>query len=430
MITNFSAENYRSIDERVELSFEASTAIKDMDNRGFTTIAGSRVLNATAFYGANSSGKSNVFKALARMRNLILNSIRLNVGEKLPYDPFLLSDHPMRPTRFEMAFVDGTDKFWYGFSYTAERIEEEWLKAKFPKRSLKTLMKRNFAEIEIDEQNFSEGVAIKSGSIPLNDNRLFISLAAQLGGEMSKRVIEWFLTKVGFVSGLRDRSYMRYTREALHTNENYKSEILQFIKSMDLGFSEVKTEQEDVNEMNLPKGIPAELIASLKEHPFIAASTIHKKYNANGEEVGEVEFDIDEQESDGTKKLFNMAGPIVDTLKKGKVLFVDELDAQLHPLLTRNVVNMFNCSETNPNGAQLVFTTHDTNLLSKKLLRRDQVMFVEKDKRAMTHLTPMMSIKLENGAKPRTDSNYEKNYLEGKYGAIPYYHSDFEGCEE
>ena len=84
-----------------------------------------------------------------------------------------------------------------------------------------------------------------------------------------------------------------------------------------------------------------------------------------------MEFDIDEQESDGTKKLFNMAGPIVDTLKKGKVLFVDELDAQLHPLLTRNVVNMFNCSETNPNGAQLVFTTHNTNLLSKKLLRRD-----------------------------------------------------------
>ena len=124
MITNFTAENYRSIDEKVELSLEASTAIKDMDNRGYSTVAGLRVLSATAFYGANSSGKSNLFKAVARMRSMILNSVRLNAGEELPYDPFLLSDKPMRPTKFEMAFVDGADKFWYGFSYTAELIVE------------------------------------------------------------------------------------------------------------------------------------------------------------------------------------------------------------------------------------------------------------------------------------------------------------------
>ena len=113
-----------------------------------------------------------------------------------------------------------------------------------------------------------------------------------------------------------------------------------------------------------------------------------------------------------------------------KSLFVDELDSQLHPLLTRKIVELFNCTDSNPHGAQLIFTTHDTNMLSKKLLRRDQVLFVEKDKKAMTRITPMLSLKLENGAKPRTDSNYEKNYLEGKYGAIPYYEKDFEGCNE
>jgi len=94
------------------------------------------------------------------------------------------------------------------------------------------------------------------------------------------------------------------------------------------------------------------------------------------------------------------------------------------------IVNLFNCPESNKFGAQLIFTTHDTNLLSKKLLRRDQVVFVEKDRKAQTHLTPMLSLKLENGAKPRTDSNYEKNYLDGKYGAIPYYRKDFEGCDD
>ena len=428
MITRFAAENFRSIDEEIQLSFEADSGIKDMDNKGYTIVFNSRVLNAKAFYGANSSGKSNVFKAVNRMKSMILQSVRLNAGDKLPYDPFLLSDKAMRPTKFEIEFVDGSDRFRYGFTYTDERIEKEWLIAKFPKRSIKTLFERSSEGISIDEQNFSEGASVQARNIQLNENRLMLSLVAQLGGAVSKRMIEWFMVKINFLSGLRDRNYMRYTRETLHTNEDYRSYILQFIKSMDLGFSHVRTEQIDIDNVTLPKGFPMELVSSLRDHPYITANTLHKKYNVEGEEIGFVEFDIDEKESDGTKKLFNMAGPIVDTLRKGKSLFVDELDAQLHPLLTREVVNLFNCLGTNPNGAQLIFTTHDTNMLSKKLLRRDQVVFVEKDKRAQTHLTPMMSIVLGNGAKPRTDSNYEKNYLEGKYGAIPYYVKDFEGC--
>lgn len=430
MIVGFTVENYRSIDEEIALSFDAATGIKDMDKRGYSIVANSHVLNAMAFFGANASGKSNVFKAINRMRSIVLQSVRLNVGEELVYDPFLLSDKPTHPTKFEIEFVDGYDKFKYGFCYTAKRIESEWLIAKYPRRSLKKLFQRDTEGLIIDEQNFSEGTAIEAGNIPLNENRLLISLAAQLGGIVSKRIIEWFLTKVSLVSGLKDKSYMRYTRENLHLNEEYKSDILKFISSMDLGFDDVKTEQEDINEMTLPKGLPLELIISLREHPYISASTIHKRYNAEGQVIGDIEFDIDEKESDGTKKLFNMAGPIVDAIKKGKSIFIDELDSQLHPLLTRKIVDLFNCPETNPNGAQLIFTTHDTNMLSKKILRRDQVVFVEKDNKSMTRITPMMSIKMENGSKPRTDSNYEKNYLEGRYGAIPYFKKDFEECEE
>ena len=157
MITSFIAENYRSIDGEIRLSFEADTGIKDLNNRGYTTIANSRVLNAKAFYGANSSGKSNVFKAVGRMRSMIIHSVRLNDNETLPYDAFLLSDKKARPTRFEMSFIDGLDKFTYGFSYTTQRIEEEWLVAKFPKRSLKTLLRRTTDMIEIDPQNYQEG---------------------------------------------------------------------------------------------------------------------------------------------------------------------------------------------------------------------------------------------------------------------------------
>lgn len=430
MITNFSAENYRSIDGEIRLSFEADTGIKDMDNSGFSTIANTHVLNAKAFYGANSSGKSNVFKAVGRMRGMIIHSVRLNDKEKLPYDAFLLSDKKERPTRFEMSFIDGTDKFTYGFSYNAQRIEEEWLMAKFPRRSLKTLLKRTPDTIEIDLQNYQEGIAIKEGAIPLNENRLFISLAAQLGGVISKRVIEWFRTKLNVISGLRDSDLSLFTKKMLHIRTDYKDEILGFISGMDVGFSEVKTEQESIDEKMLPKGLPAEIIASLKEHPPIVAYAKHSIINDEGKVVGMVDFEIDERESDGTRKLFNLAGPIVDTLREGKSLFVDELDAQLHPLLSRRIVKFFNCAETNPHGAQLIFTTHDTNMLSKKLLRRDQVVFVEKTAKThySTKLTPMMSITLDNGAKPRTDSNYEKNYLEGKYGAIPYFADEFNNC--
>ena len=292
MITNFSVENFRSIDERITLSLEASTGIKDMGTNGYSTVAGLNVLNATAFYGANSSGKSNVFKAVSRMRSLIVQSIRLNDGERLPYDPFLLSDTPMRPTLFELSFVDGTDKFRYGFRYTSRRIEEEWLIVKFPKRSVKTLLNRTSSNIiEIDRDNFSEGNTIVNGNVPLNDNRLFISLSAQLGGEVSKKVMEWFRTKLNVVSGIRDNSFSQVTKEMLHTDSDYKDDILRFIRSMDLGFDEITTEQENIDEMTLPKGLPADVIASLKEHPLITAYSKHQRLNAAGEVVGSVDFD-------------------------------------------------------------------------------------------------------------------------------------------
>ena len=419
MITSFTVENFRSIDERIELSMEASAAIKDMEGRGYTSMGSHRVLNAMAFFGANSSGKTNVFKAIGRMRNLIIQSVRLNDGEVLDYDPFLLSDSTPRPTRFEISFIDGVDRFVYGFSYSQDRIEEEWLEQKSPRRSWKTLLNRSRTGIIIDDQYFSEGSSIHTGGIPLNDNRLFISLAAQLGGEISKRVIEWFRTQLNVISGLRDNRFSGVTKEMIHSNSEYRDDIIKLIGSMDLGFNEVKTEQENLNEMTLPKGLPPELVVSLRGQLFITAYSKHMKYDSDGNVVGIAEFDIDERESDGTKKLFSLAGPIVDTLRKGKTLFIDELDAQLHPLLARRIVDIFNNYQTNPNGAQLIFTSHDTNLLSNKLLRRDQIIFVKKDQYAKTHLTPMMSIKMENGAKPRTDSNYEKNYLEGRYEAIP-----------
>ena len=144
------------------------------------------------------------------------------------------------------------------------------------------------------------------------------------------------------------------------------------------------------------------------------------KYDKKGNVVDMVSWDKDRNESDGTNKIVDLSGPIYDTLFLGKLLIIDELDAKLHPLITAHIVNLFNNPKTNPNCAQLLFATHDTNLLNIDLFRRDQIWFTEKDEIEQTDLYSLYNINLPDGSKVRNDSNIEKNYIRGRYGAIPF----------
>jgi AAA15 family ATPase/GTPase len=141
---------------------------------------------------------------------------------------------------------------------------------------------------------------------------------------------------------------------------------------------------------------------------------VHRSFDEQGNPTSLVSFDIDENESEGTRKLIYLAGPLIDTLKHGKVLFIDEFDARLHPLITHQIISLFNSNNTNPNNAQLIFATHDTNLLSNRLFRRDQIWFAEKDKLGATHFYSLVEYKVRN------DASFEKDYIRGKYGAIPF----------
>ena len=140
--------------------------------------------------------------------------------------------------------------------------------------------------------------------------------------------------------------------------------------------------------------------------------------------VGTINFSFEDRESSGTNKLFDLSGPIFETLYSGSVLVIDELDAKMHPLISQYIIELFNNPETNPKNAQLIFTTHDTHLLSQKILRRDQIWFTEKDSKEQTDLYSLIDIVLPDGTKPRNDANYEKNYIAGRYGAIPYILND------
>lgn len=419
-LLQFTTENYLSFYEKRTFSMEASS-IKDTPSTNVFIQNRHKILRSAAIYGANSSGKSNFIKALNTMAHMVINSVRLNDNDELMYDPFLLSEETKnKPTHFEIVYLHDDERIRYGFEYTLNHIVGEWLFIKKGNKSEDLLFLRTEDGIGITDF-FSEGTGLEEKT---NDNRLFLSLVAQLGGNTSKQVIEWFKTGYNVLSGLNNYGYHGFTELMLLKKEEGWREACQLFQNLQLGFQDIFANEHEIDEATLPANLPAEMkkkiLADLKGEKSIEILTAHKKYNKKGDVVGEETFNLKERESAGTNKLFDLAGPVFDTLLKGKMLVVDELDAKMHPLISQYIIKLFNNPETNPNNAQLVFTTHDTHLLAANLLRRDQIWFTEKDKQERTDLYSIMDIILPDGSKPRNDSNFEKNYIAGRYGAIPY----------
>jgi len=418
MLLEFTVENYRSFYKRMTLSLQAqklSEAAKDNVAHELSY----NVLRTFAVYGANSSGKSNLIDAMQTMGFCVLSSVKLNPQETLHYDPFLLLKGNAAPTMFEVSFIRGDYCYRYGFSYTKSVIVDEWLFRKTTPRSKeRALFIRNEEGIAFDDTTFPEGVGLES---KVHDNRLFLSLCAQLGGEISSQVISWFESDFEVVSGLNNQEYRLFSKRQFHEGRNSSRKALDFFKTLQLGFNELQTYEELVT---TPKDTPTENMSPLTlvitGKKRIEIESVHNLYNRKGVVCGSVNFPFDDKESAGTRKLFDLSGPIFDTLENGSVLVVDELDAKMHPLISQQIIRLFNNPTTNPHNAQLIFTTHDTHLLSTKMLRRDQIWFTEKNETEQTDLYCLTDIVLPDGTKPRNDANYEKNYIAGRYGAIPY----------
>jgi AAA15 family ATPase/GTPase len=210
----------------------------------------------------------------------------------------------------------------------------------------------------------------------------------------------------------------------LHKKHDGCNESLALFKRLELGFNDVQIAESEFNPLELPNSLPksikSKLVKEMTGKTMISMKTVHNKYDKKGNIIDTVLLDKDENESEGTNKIMDLSGPIFDTLISGRLLVIDELDAKLHPLITIHIVNLFNDPETNPNNAQLLFATHDTSLLSSDLFRRDQVWFTEKDEKEQTDMYALNDINLPDGTKVRNDSNLEKNYIRGRYGAIPF----------
>lgn len=382
-----------------------------------------RILKTAAIYGANASGKSNVIKAVDFMQSLVANSGEMQAGAKLGHDPFLLdAESARRPTLFEATFVTKGIRYQYGFTLTAERVESEWLYA-YPSKRVQRWYERDF-DRKLGKQAWQWGPALKGQKQRISGltrpNALLLSVAAKFNHEQLTPVYEWFrssLRPLPRVLGPVTARILTSPELGEAGRSRFNEAVQVFLRDADLGLTDLRVDRRKIGEADIPRGslIPEELkkqiLESLKEEYAYDVRMLH----ANRETGKDVPFPL-EQESDGTKRLFELAGPWFEARTFGYTVFVDELEASLHPLLTRALIRFFQSPEWNDEGAQLVFATHDTNLLDPEILRRDQVWFTEKDADGASHLYSLYEYKEHRARKGEA---LQKGYLAGRYGAIP-----------
>lgn len=396
MLLEFTVGNFLSFKDKKTFSLEAGSITELKDN--VVKEGKYKVLRSAAIYGANSSGKSNFIKALDFMVTTIRNSSKLNSTDKLNVKPFLLSEETEnKPSFFEALFLNDGIRYRYGFEIDNNKIHNEWLyilKNEAKKEVLYFI--RNVDGIGVADV-FREANGLEEKT---RENGLFIALLDQFNNKISGLVVK-NLDYITILSGIEHKESIQLTN-VLFENNDFKLKINNFIKNLNLGFSYLK-------------------IDNNKSKEFIERiSTLHNKFDEKGNIISQVEFKMNENESSGTNKLFDLSGYLVAGLTYGVQIFVDELDSKLHPILTQEIIKLFNNPETNPKNAQLIFTTHDTNLLGANLFRRDQIWFTEKDDFEATDLYSLLEFKDEDGKTIRKDRSFEADYIRGRYGAIPY----------
>jgi uncharacterized protein len=388
MLLNFTVGNYKSFKEKATLSMEADN--DDWLDEENVFVAGDlRLLKTAALFGANASGKSNFLKAMDRFRAWVPLSSNIT-QERIPVVPFRLdADTEKAPTFFEVEFLQNETRYRYGFETTSDAVSSEWLFSRRNSSRETRLFTRESDLIEPSE-SFKEGKGKEKLTRP---NSLFLSVCALLNGEVSQEIMAW-ISRFRGISGLDDFDYLPFTIKCLNDVE-YAGPIRELIRKADIGIESIRAEE--------PENAGSSGI-----------KTSHRKFGPDQKAIREVEFDLDLDESGGTKKFIGLSGPVLHTLKEGSILFVDELEAQLHPLLTKALVGLFN-SSANANHAQLIFATHDQGLLDPKQMRRDQAWFVEKDGAGASRLYNLAEFK---GV--RKEAKFSREYLLGQFGAIPH----------
>ncbi len=417
MLVSFRVENFKSFKDLTEFSMEA-TKLKNLKESNTYNINNISLLKSAVIYGANASGKSSLLDAMTGIKSIVKNSISIEKMEKYPALPFLLNSQTEdKESFFEIEFIVEEIIYRYGFEIaTNSIILKEWLfqKKLQPKARESRLFQREKQTITLGA-TFKEGKGLDSKT---RENTLFLSVVAQFNGIISRNIIEWF-NQFNIISNIKSDEFKYNSFDKLE-DEEFKDKIVTLIKSADIGIYDIAKRKISFDELKIEddkvEKLPEFLIKELKENGLSTIETKHMQYNEDNSFKGLKSFNLD-FESDGTQKLLALSAPIIETLLKGEILVIDELDNSMHTELVYAIIKLFNSKETNPNKAQLIFTTHDTNLLNQKLFRRDQIWFTQKDIYGVSELYSLVEY---GKGKTRDDLVLEKNYLDGKFGGVPH----------
>lgn len=393
MLIQFSVENYLSIKDKVVLSLLAS---RDNEHPEHLILDGNKnYLKSAVIYGANASGKSNVLNAFWFMVNYVLTSHNQQVHKAIDRIPFKFDkETPARPSSFEVIFTANGIRYAYGFSVTDKAVVEEYLYY-YPNGRQAIIFERKDTTdfrftVDIDEQN-----TLKERT---SANKLYLSVASNWSYVKVIPVLEWFAScQIITKNSVADA----YGLEAEQLkDDDYRRVIASMLRIADFGIQSLQVRDSDP-------------ISSKRGDIFTNVDAVHTVQDVEGN-ISSYTLNMTE-ESDGTNSYFKLIGVVKKALDLGTLLVADEMDAHLHPLLTKHLVSLFNSAEFNPKGAQLIFTSHNTNLLDLDVLRRDQIWFTEKDEQtAATDLFSLYDFSI------RKDAKVEKGYLIGRYGAIPF----------
>lgn len=407
MLLEFRVSNFRSFRDEAALSLVASTDKDHPDNLLETGLPGiPSALRSIGVYGANASGKSNLVRGLQFMRAVILESALLQPGAQYRVQPFRLDPATEgAPTTFEATFLKDGVRYQYGFDLRPDRIVGEWLivyKTKQPQ----VWFRRSFDEAT-GKDSYKFGTHLHGARHIWREatrpNSLYLSTAVQLNSDLLKPLFDWFsrdLVVIGASEAILPILTVNHIRQTDATS------VVRFLETADIGIADIKV----VPKKGFQQSIHVDLATGRMNPSHSETEVLVPEFRHSSGERSAV-FAL-EDESDGTQKLFALAGPLFEILANGRVLVVDELDRSLHALLVRKLVEMFH-GASNPKGAQLIFTTHDTTLLSADLLRRDQIWFTEKGADQASRLFPLTDFS------PRKGQAIEKGYLEGRFGAVP-----------
>lgn len=395
MLITFKYKNFKSFKNENILDLEATTLKEHEYN--VVKMKNVNLLTMAAIYGANASGKSNVLQAFEYMKNMILinnDSMEYSQIKEENIYSFMMNKYPIS---LEVEILSKDGKIYkYGFESLNDKIKSEWMYEKKINKFY-TIFERKENSVSMKSNNKNNRYD------NLDDKTLFLSIYTKIDRKNSdfNNVYQWFIdTDYLDLNNKKIENFINNTISTKILNDsNYKAELQNFISTLDLGIEGIKTIPESMND--LPKSNGVVKIGLL--------------YRVENNKIKSLPLEL---ESDGTRKMIYLFDYLIAALKKGMTLFIDDLDTKLHPLLTRYIINLFHNKEINISNAQLIYTTHDVTNLNKETFRRDEIWFTEKDNSGVSEIYSLSDYKIDN-VKIRNDATFNKDYLTGRYGAIP-----------